>query len=269
MKRPMKHLTCLVLVCMLLLGPPGSGITPAHAQPPSGSPASLMPANTSFYVELDTSDLPGLLDKLAALVGRAGFPLNRQFLLASLDSGLRDMIQGMSFSQDVMPWLGPTMAAGVVIPDDLPAGQNPFPVEEGVFVVTITDDVEARGFLEKFVANVEARGVELERTETTLNGEKVIGYAYEPTNIGLAWMPGYLTFGPLSTMSAWYEHLNSGGAVLADQPDFTATWGQFQGTIPADHFDEIGQILGMTAFDFRSFYSGWADTLEAAGFGPP
>lgn len=50
----------------------------------------------------------------------------------------------------------------------------------------------------------------------------------------------------------------------------SARWGQFCGTFPADHLNEIGQPLGVTlkAFDYRAFYQKWADELEHAGFGP-
>jgi triacylglycerol esterase/lipase EstA (alpha/beta hydrolase family) len=51
----------------------------------------------------------------------------------------------------------------------------------------------------------------------------------------------------------------------------SAQWGQFMGTFPADHLNEVGQPFGLipTAFDYRAFYTKWADDLEAGGFGPP
>jgi triacylglycerol lipase len=49
----------------------------------------------------------------------------------------------------------------------------------------------------------------------------------------------------------------------------SARWGDFRGTIPADHFQEMGQPLGVTpGFDHEAFYERWAIELEARGFGP-
>jgi triacylglycerol lipase len=50
----------------------------------------------------------------------------------------------------------------------------------------------------------------------------------------------------------------------------SAQWGTFEGTIPADHWGEVGQPLGITSpnFDHKQFYETWAEQLEAWGFGP-
>jgi triacylglycerol lipase len=49
----------------------------------------------------------------------------------------------------------------------------------------------------------------------------------------------------------------------------SARWGDFRGTIPADHLQEMGQPVGLTpGFDHELFYERWAIELEARGFGP-
>jgi triacylglycerol lipase len=50
----------------------------------------------------------------------------------------------------------------------------------------------------------------------------------------------------------------------------SAKWGNFQGKLPADHINEVGQPLGVTApsFDHLKFYETWADKLVSMGFGP-
>jgi triacylglycerol lipase len=48
----------------------------------------------------------------------------------------------------------------------------------------------------------------------------------------------------------------------------SAQWGTFQGTIPADHYNEVGQPLGAMSFDYLKFYEDWATELQARGFGP-
>lgn len=50
-------------------------------------------------------------------------------------------------------------------------------------------------------------------------------------------------------------------------PVSSAPWGDYRGTIPADHFDEIGQVLGVTGpnFDHLEFYLGVAEDLAASG----
>lgn len=222
----MKRLIPMLLLAAMLFGPLGKAPAPARAS--TGSPADLMPAATSLYVEVDTSDLMGVIDTLVDLAGRAGLPASRQMVLAALDSGLRDMLQSASFEQDVLPWLGPSMAAAVFIPEDLPAGQNPFPVQEGLFIATVNDDAGARRFLDGFMGAVEARGVTLERTETTLKRGTVTRYSYEPSNFGAARMPGYLVFGPLSSLNMWFSHLDAGGPALSEQAGFAAIWSQFR-----------------------------------------
>jgi triacylglycerol lipase len=50
----------------------------------------------------------------------------------------------------------------------------------------------------------------------------------------------------------------------------SGTWGQFLGTVPADHLSEVGQPLGITpsSYDYESYFLDWAIKLEAMGFGP-
>jgi len=50
-------------------------------------------------------------------------------------------------------------------------------------------------------------------------------------------------------------------------PVSSAPWGDYRGTVPADHFDEIGQLLGVTGpnFDHEAFYLQLARDLAAAG----
>ncbi len=76
--------------------------------------------------------------------------------------------------------------------------------------------------------------------------------------------------------------LAAGAAILAGNPlDPTpndglvavpsARWGTFLGCIPADHLEEIGQILGQSPgpgnpFDWRDFYRGLANWIVAQGF---
>ncbi len=46
----------------------------------------------------------------------------------------------------------------------------------------------------------------------------------------------------------------------------SAQWGSYLGTLNADHIDEIGQIAGITDFDFLGFYLDHAKFLKAHGF---
>lgn len=51
----------------------------------------------------------------------------------------------------------------------------------------------------------------------------------------------------------------------------SAHWGTFLGCVPADHFEEIGQILGQPAglgnpFSYKDFYRGLADWLVRQGY---
>ena len=42
-------------------------------------------------------------------------------------------------------------------------------------------------------------------------------------------------------------------------------WGRFLGCIAADHFDQVGQISGLSDFDFRDFYREHASFLANEG----
>jgi triacylglycerol lipase len=48
-------------------------------------------------------------------------------------------------------------------------------------------------------------------------------------------------------------------------PTASCVWGEFLGCIPADHFDQIGQLSGVTDFDFEAFYLNHARFLEGRG----
>lgn len=50
-------------------------------------------------------------------------------------------------------------------------------------------------------------------------------------------------------------------------PVSSAPWGDYRGTVPADHFDEIGQMLGVTGpnFDHEAFYLQVVRDLAGAG----
>ena len=48
-------------------------------------------------------------------------------------------------------------------------------------------------------------------------------------------------------------------------PVDSAIWGEFLGCIPADHFDQIGQILGLSDFDHQRFYRQHVNLLKAYG----
>jgi triacylglycerol lipase len=70
--------------------------------------------------------------------------------------------------------------------------------------------------------------------------------------------------------------LATAGLPLADEPNdgfirvSEAKWGTFLGCIPADHFDEIGQLTGDKPglgndWDYLAFYRGLVADLRAAG----
>ncbi len=67
---------------------------------------------------------------------------------------------------------------------------------------------------------------------------------------------------------AYYILLAVAGANDGMIPVESAKWGDYRGEIPADHFDEIGQLAGITGpnFDHLDFYLGLARDLAADGF---
>ncbi len=68
---------------------------------------------------------------------------------------------------------------------------------------------------------------------------------------------------------SWWVISKHEGASDGLIPVSSAKWGTFKGTIPADHWHEIGQPFGITGhFDHEKFYEKVATDLEAGGFGP-
>jgi len=47
---------------------------------------------------------------------------------------------------------------------------------------------------------------------------------------------------------------------------YSANWGTYLGDIDADHLDEIGQIAGITEFDWKNFYLAHCAFLKGGGF---
>ncbi|MBN2799894.1 MAG: triacylglycerol lipase [Deltaproteobacteria bacterium] len=66
---------------------------------------------------------------------------------------------------------------------------------------------------------------------------------------------------PHQLLSAWSG--DNDGIV----PVESAIWGDWRGELPADHFDEVGQLFGVTGphFDHRAFYLGVVEDLAAEG----
>ena len=48
-------------------------------------------------------------------------------------------------------------------------------------------------------------------------------------------------------------------------PAASCIWGRFLGCIPSDHFDQVGQIYGVSDFDHEGFYLDHAQFLEEQG----
>ncbi len=76
---------------------------------------------------------------------------------------------------------------------------------------------------------------------------------------------GLFIMNPLMLASApvifLFEGVNDGLCSVA-----SSRWGTVLGTLNADHLDEIGQVIGITEFDYRSFYLDHAKFLKANGF---
>lgn len=58
-----------------------------------------------------------------------------------------------------------------------------------------------------------------------------------------------------------FEGVNDGLCSVA-----SARWGLVLGVLNADHLDEIGQVLGVTEFDYLDFYLNHARFLKINGF---
>lgn len=66
----------------------------------------------------------------------------------------------------------------------------------------------------------------------------------------------------------WFSYRLLGGSDRLNDgivPTASCIWGQFLGCIAADHFDQIGQIAGLSDFDYIEFYLGHAQFLKDRG----
>ena len=76
---------------------------------------------------------------------------------------------------------------------------------------------------------------------------------------------GLFILSPLLIISApvilLFEGVNDGLCSVA-----SAQWGSYLGTLNADHLDEIGQVLGISEFDYLGFYLDHAVFLRTNGF---
>jgi triacylglycerol lipase len=72
---------------------------------------------------------------------------------------------------------------------------------------------------------------------------------------------------PYLAMTHWLNQL-SAGQNDGMCPVESAKWGEFKGTIPADHFDEVGHLVGITnsAFSHLEFFMGISKDLFSMGF---
>jgi triacylglycerol lipase len=67
--------------------------------------------------------------------------------------------------------------------------------------------------------------------------------------------------GPTYTLISLLEGPNDGMVGMR-----SSMWGQHLGSVPADHFDQIGQIAGSTSYDHIGFFLGEADRLATTGY---
>jgi hypothetical protein len=115
----MKHRLPLILVCLTLIitiAAPASG----QASP---NPASFVPQDAALYAEFQVSaeaELQQMVQTLSALTG--SIDSSAQFALVSLDSVISIVLPGVSFTDDVEPWLGDTVGVAYFNGERAPSG---------------------------------------------------------------------------------------------------------------------------------------------------
>ena len=164
-----------ILVIVFLLGALGIiGVLPALATPIAelNDLARYFPADTPIFAAVRTDDaffseLDGLVAKVAAALPPGTIP--PVTIVDALDMALADANPPMSFQEDIRPWLGDTIAFGVLeIPAEDGAAtrmlrRRTFDGEAPVLVaVAITDRAAVTDF---FVNGMTEADVEFERTD--------------------------------------------------------------------------------------------------------
>lgn len=178
--------------------------------------ATLMPADTAIYLSLDPH-----LEDVAGYQYLAGIYGDIEGVTDAVDEGLAQMESelGVSYQEDIKPWLGPEVALGVTgMAEAADQGGEPT-----VTLVAVTKDKKASdAFLEKMRAGLEAQGETVsERTveKTTYYVREAGGDQDTPVVFGAVKKAVVLTSDE-NAMVGLINRASGQGEALADQETY-------------------------------------------------
>jgi len=212
-----KLLTVAILVALIGVR---LGTLPVRAQSQDTALSDLFPADTGIYAEVDTSNVPDIINTLGDLATRAQLPVPDGFITNTLNYYLTWVLgRDATLDGDVLPWLGDRVAVGVRVVQGSFSQTGNFNPKEVVAVARIKDDAAAQKTVEDLNARLSGA---FTVSQIPVGGEN--GTLYK-TRVSTApvivlW-PGYAIIAANSTASDWFiKSLNAGTPKLSNSAAF-------------------------------------------------
>ncbi len=122
----------------------------------SQTAAERIPSNVDIYVGIDlvrlqASDTEDLINAIARAVSGDG-SATVDTAITELDQALNDEL-GVTFTDDISPWLGRTAAFGMKLPDDVTDPYSLNTIPDMVIAIEVRDDAKADDFLDVIAAH--------------------------------------------------------------------------------------------------------------------
>ncbi|MHB8627813.1 MAG: DUF3352 domain-containing protein [Aggregatilineales bacterium] len=219
----MKRILSLALMVIVAFGAIGVASHPATAAP-STRPATLMPADVTFYAELNTSNLTSAVDLFFKLFGKSGIPITEDQLYSQADKALTQVLgRPATFKGDVLNWLGDRAAIGVEITDTLlqsPASNAHFPA---LAILNVKDDTAADTFLADLFTSVGKHGLSFTQTTDQIGGNTATLYTNAALKLSVARIPGELAVGSDDAIATMIDTLKNNKPTLGADAKFRRT----------------------------------------------
>ncbi len=220
----MKRILSWALIIMVVIG--AIGIAPHTVTAAGTTPAALMPADVTFYAELNTGNLTNTFDLFFKLFGKSSIPITEDQLYSQADKALTQALgRPATFKGDVLNWLGDRAAVGIEITDAMlqtPVANTHFPI---LVVLNVKDDSAADSFLTDLFASVGKRGLTFTQTTDPIAGKTATEYANAALKLGVVRIPGELIVGSDDAIAALVDTLNNSKPTLGADAKFQRTIG--------------------------------------------
>lgn len=219
----MKRILTLALMVVVAFTAIGIPSHPAAAQTAT-SPATMMPADTAFYAEVNTGKLNDVITMFAGILSKAGVPLTADQVYSSIDQALSQALKhNVSFQTDIQSWLGDRAGVGVEITPAMLQGSSGASQPPVLAIVNVKDDARADKFLGDTLNTIQQMGVSFTKSSDHVNNQLVTLYANQFLNLTLAHLPGELALGTTPAVNTMLDDLKNNQPTLGADPKFQKT----------------------------------------------